>query len=80
MEPLRFVHAADLHLDSPFRGIGDASAALKEQLQAATLGALQTEQLAERSERAWSRVARASAAGIAQERDSARLGDGALAT
>lgn len=22
MEPLRFVHAADLHLDSPFRGIG----------------------------------------------------------
>jgi exonuclease SbcD len=40
MEPLRFIHAADLHLDSPFRGIGDASASLKEQLQAATLGAL----------------------------------------
>ena len=40
MEPLRFIHAADLHLDSPFRGIGDASAALKDQLQAATLGAL----------------------------------------
>jgi DNA repair exonuclease SbcCD nuclease subunit len=40
MEPLRFVHAADLHLDSPFRGIGKASTALKEQLQAATLGAL----------------------------------------
>src|SRR5215468_8836331 len=40
MEPLRFVHAADLHLDSPFRGIGNASSALKEQLQAATLGAL----------------------------------------
>ena len=40
METLRFVHAADLHLDSPFRGIGDASASLKEQLQAATLGAL----------------------------------------
>jgi DNA repair exonuclease SbcCD nuclease subunit len=40
MEPLRFIHAADLHLDSPFRGIGDASSALKEQLQAATLGAL----------------------------------------
>ena len=40
MEPLRFVHAADLHLDSPFRGIGNASAALKDQLQAATLGAL----------------------------------------
>ena len=40
METLRFVHAADLHLDSPFRGIGDASASLKDQLQAATLGAL----------------------------------------
>ena len=39
MEPLRFVHAADLHLDSPFRGIGDAKASLKEKLQAATLGA-----------------------------------------
>ena len=40
MEPLRFVHAADLHLDSPFRGVGAASAKLKDQLQAATLGAL----------------------------------------
>src|SRR5215475_14036709 len=40
MEPLRFVHAADLHLDSPFRGVGDASASIKEKLQAATLGAL----------------------------------------
>ena len=40
MEPLRFVHAADLHLDSPFRGIGDASASLKDKLQAATLVAL----------------------------------------
>ena len=40
MESLRFVHAADLHLDSPFRGIGDASPALKERLQSATLGAL----------------------------------------
>ena len=37
---MKFVHAADLHLDSPFRGIGDAKASLKEQLQAATLGAL----------------------------------------
>lgn len=34
------MHAADLHLDSPFRGIGDASVSLKKQLQAATLGAL----------------------------------------
>ena len=40
MESLRFVHAADLHLDSPFRGVGDASTALKDRLQAATLGAL----------------------------------------
>jgi DNA repair exonuclease SbcCD nuclease subunit len=40
MEPLRFVHAADLHLDSPFRGIADASPALRSRLQAATLGAL----------------------------------------
>src|SRR5262249_27908612 len=40
MESLRFVHAADLHLDSPFRGVGSASAALRERLQSATLGAL----------------------------------------
>jgi DNA repair exonuclease SbcCD nuclease subunit len=40
MESLRFVHAADLHLDSPFRGVGDASAALKDRLQSATLAAL----------------------------------------
>jgi exonuclease SbcD len=39
MEPLRFIHAADLHLDSPFRGIASASAALKERLQSATLAA-----------------------------------------
>ncbi len=32
MEPLRFVHAADLHLDSPFRGV--------DRLQGATLAAL----------------------------------------
>src|SRR5216110_3047173 len=40
MEPLRFIHAADLHLDSPFRGIANASAGLRERLQSATLGAL----------------------------------------
>ena len=40
MEPLRFIHAADLHLDSPFRGIADASAGLCDQLQSATLAAL----------------------------------------
>src|SRR5215510_5265713 len=39
MESLRFIHAADLHLDSPFRGVGAASSALKAQLQSATLGA-----------------------------------------
>jgi DNA repair protein SbcD/Mre11 len=40
MESLRFIHAADLHLDSPFRGVADASPALRDRLQAATLGAL----------------------------------------
>src|SRR5439155_21649530 len=40
MEPLRFIHAADLHLDSPFRGIAEASAGLRGQLQSATLAAL----------------------------------------
>ena len=41
MEPLRFIHAADLHLDSPFRGVGDASPELREQLQSATMGAFE---------------------------------------
>jgi len=41
MESLRFVHTADLHLDSPFRGLGDASATLRDRLQRATLGALE---------------------------------------
>ena len=40
MESLRFIHAADLHLDSPFRGAGDVSPELREKLQAATMGAL----------------------------------------
>jgi DNA repair exonuclease SbcCD nuclease subunit len=40
MESLRFIHAADLHLDSPFRGIGTAPAKLKEHLQSATMAAL----------------------------------------
>ena len=40
MESLRFIHAADLHLDSPFRGIGETSAALRDRLQSATLDAL----------------------------------------
>ena len=41
MDSLRFIHAADLHLDSPFRGVASASAARRERLQSATLGALQ---------------------------------------
>jgi DNA repair exonuclease SbcCD nuclease subunit len=40
MESLRFVHAADLHLDSPFRGLAASAPKLREELQAATLGAL----------------------------------------
>jgi DNA repair exonuclease SbcCD nuclease subunit len=39
MESIRFIHTADLHLDSPFRGLSDASPALRDRLQAATLGA-----------------------------------------
>ena len=41
MEPLRFVHAADLHLDSPFRGLAHAAPKLRDDLQAATLGAFE---------------------------------------
>jgi exonuclease SbcD len=41
MEALRFIHAADLHLDSPFRGVGNVSPELREQLQASTMGALE---------------------------------------
>ena len=41
MESLRFIHAADLHLDSPFRGVGEVSPELREQLQGATFGALE---------------------------------------
>jgi DNA repair exonuclease SbcCD nuclease subunit len=39
MDSLRFIHAADLHLDSPFRGIAGASASLKDRLQSTTLSA-----------------------------------------
>jgi DNA repair protein SbcD/Mre11 len=41
MESLRFIHAADLHLDSPFRGLANTSTKLRDQLQAATLGAFE---------------------------------------
>jgi DNA repair exonuclease len=38
--PFRFIHAADLHLDSPFRGMSKVPAALKEKLMASTFSAL----------------------------------------
>jgi DNA repair exonuclease SbcCD nuclease subunit len=41
MESLRFIHTADLHLDSPFRGLAHVAPKLRDQLQAATLGALE---------------------------------------
>jgi DNA repair exonuclease SbcCD nuclease subunit len=41
MESLRFIHAADLHLDSPFRGLANTSTRLRDELQAATLGAFE---------------------------------------
>jgi len=40
VEPFRFIHAADLHLDSPFRGLSETSGVLRDQLQSATLHAL----------------------------------------
>src|SRR5215471_12951624 len=39
MDSIRFIHAADLHLDSPFRGLANADPALRDSLQSATLGA-----------------------------------------
>ena len=41
MESFRFIHAADLHLDSPFRGLANTSTRLRDELQAATLGAFE---------------------------------------
>ncbi|MUT66265.1 exonuclease SbcCD subunit D [Paenibacillus sp. NEAU-GSW1] len=38
--PFRFLHAADLHLDSPFRGMSKAPEQLREQLMASAFGAL----------------------------------------
>lgn len=38
--PFRFIHAADLHLDSPFRGMSKVPNELKEKLMASTFGAL----------------------------------------
>jgi DNA repair exonuclease SbcCD nuclease subunit len=42
MDSLRFIHAADLHLDSPFRGLANTAPKLRDTLQASTLGALET--------------------------------------
>jgi DNA repair exonuclease SbcCD nuclease subunit len=39
MPGFRFIHAADLHLDSPFRGVAEASPALANELQSATFRA-----------------------------------------
>ena len=41
MESLRFIHAADLHLDSPFRGLANTAPKLRDSLQTATLGAFE---------------------------------------
>lgn len=39
MKPYRFIHAADLHLDTPFRGIGRVAPAVAKVLQEASLDA-----------------------------------------
>ncbi|MCU6709533.1 DNA repair exonuclease [Paenibacillus sp. J5C_2022] len=38
--PFRFLHAADLHLDSPFRGLSKAPAAVRSALEQSTFSAL----------------------------------------
>ena len=40
MKKLRFIHAADLHLDSPFRGLAQTSPRLRDLLHSATFQAL----------------------------------------
>src|SRR5262245_8189793 len=42
MESLRFIHTADLHLDSPFRGLAHTAPKLRDDLQAATLSAFES--------------------------------------
>lgn len=39
--PFRFIHAADLHLDSPFRGLSKVPSAVRERLRDSTLTALE---------------------------------------
>ncbi|EXX84548.1 metallophosphoesterase family protein, partial [Paenibacillus darwinianus] len=36
----RFIHAADLHLDSPFKGLGDAPPRVRQALTESTFGAV----------------------------------------
>lgn len=38
--PFRFIHAADLHLDSPFKGLAKAPEALRERLSESTFAAM----------------------------------------
>ena len=40
MKKFRFIHAADLHLDSPFRGLAQTSPRLRDLLHSATFQAL----------------------------------------
>lgn len=40
--PFRFIHAADLHLDSPFRGMNKVPEALRDKLLSSTFTALRT--------------------------------------
>ncbi len=40
MYSFRFLHAADLHLDSPFRGLSDIPQAIRERIQESTFKAL----------------------------------------
>ncbi len=41
MQPFRFVHAADLHIDSPFRGLRDVDRRVGERLRESTFEAFQ---------------------------------------
>lgn len=40
MQPLRFLHTADLHLDSPFKGMSDVPEKIRERVRESTFGAL----------------------------------------
>jgi DNA repair exonuclease SbcCD nuclease subunit len=41
MKPFRFIHAADLHLDSPFRGLAGLPEGIRERLRESTFHALE---------------------------------------